>query len=354
MNIIIIIRESNINDRVRLSKTLDFFNENGYNLELWKKRGEQDVSYKEVVISDTKKSKAVEYLLWTINLFFKVLLKKTKGLIYVSGFESAFIVYLTSFVTGNKFVFDNPDNFYQSKKMPLLLRKTILFIEKQIIKKSNVTVVPDHLRISGYSLNSDKFVIVKNFPSRLDVQKAKALQFAKNNTLVIYINGWLMPTRGLKMITEFIKLLDERLDIKIKIAGKKDGLGTILDSKFVEYFGVVDSVTSLGHYHTSDLVFTFYDPSIEINRNASPNKWGDALVTGTIPVLNNGIETVNLYFPKGGYFSVNYGDAKSLHELVMSVYNDKSILTNKFIDFNKNPKYFWEDQMLKILSQDYA
>lgn len=348
----IIIRESNINERVRLSKILQFYQDNGYEIELWKKAGTQKPSIPEKTITRTYKRKSVEYLLWTTKLFFRLLTRRKNALNFVSGFESAVIVYIVSLLRGGTYIFDNPDNFYQSKNLPNRLKKIIFNIERKIIKRSQITIVPDEMRIKGYNLNREHFLTVRNFPSRSDVEKSFKIVAPKDKKLVIYMNGWLVPTRGLKMISEFIKKLKPNLDLKIKIAGKKEGLDEILTSPYVEYLGIVDAMTSLGNYHNSDVILTFYDPSIEINRNASPNKWGDALVTETIPILNNGIQTTSMYFPKGGYFAVDYDDSESLYKLIMDIYKDETILENKTKELKENPKYFWEDQMQKILNND--
>lgn len=348
----IIIREANINDRVRLSKILQFYQENGYEIELWKKVGTQKSNIPEKPITKTYNRKSVEYALWMSRLFFRLLFRRKTTPIFVSGFESAIVVYFISLFRGGTYIFDNADNFYQSKNLPSRLKKMIFNIERKIIKRAQITIVPDEMRIKGYNLPREHFLTIRNFPSRSDVEKSLKIVAPKNKKLVIYMNGWLVPTRGLQMISEFIKKLKPNLDLNIKIAGKKEGLDEILKSHYVEYLGIVDAMTSLGNYHNSDIILTFYDPSIEINRNASPNKWGDALVTETIPVLNNGIQTTSMYFPKGGYFAVDYGDSESLHKLIMDIYEDETILENKRKELKENPTYFWEDQMQKILNKD--
>jgi len=348
----IIIRESNINERVRLSKILQFYQENGYEIELWKKKGTQKSNIPERPITKTYKRKSIEYALWMSGLFFRLFFRRKTTPIFVSGFESAIVVYFVSLLRGGTYIFDNPDNFYQSKNLPNGLKKMIFNIERKIIKRAQITIVPDEMRIIGYNLPRKYFLTIRNFPSKSDVEKSLKNTTPKDKKLVIYMNGWLVPTRGLQMISEFIKKLQPNLDLKIKIAGKKEGLDEILKSPYVEYLGIVDAMTSLGNYHNSDIILTFYDPSIEINRNASPNKWGDALVTETIPILNNGIETTAMYFPKGGYFAIDYNDSESLYKLIMDIYENEEILANKRTELKENPIYFWEDQMQKILNKD--
>jgi len=345
----IIIRESNLRERVRLSKIISYLIEKKEPFELWKKHGDEDVYFpiKNLIKNYTDKRK--EYILWIVNLFFVLLKSKNVGRIFVSGFESAFVVYISTFIVKREYIFDNPDNFYQSKQLPGFLKNILLELERKIIKKSLITLVPDESRIDGYKLQREKFEILKNFPSKIDLNESLKRVSKQKEKLVIYMNGWLVPTRGLEMISRFIANLRPGLDLKIVIAGKKEGLDTILTSNYVEYKGVVNAISSLSYYHQSDLILTFYDPKLEINRKASPNKWGDAIITKTIPILNKGIETTGSYFPNGGYFSLEYNNSQELLDLIMSIYHDKSILQEKIKQLEQNPTYFWENQMQNIL-----
>lgn len=348
-DIILIIRIANIDERVRLSKNMHYFDSRGYDVELWKKKGTHKSNYNEKDICKTYNYKAIEYIFWMTGLFFRLLFRKKKKLVFVSGFESALMVYLVKLIRGGEYIYDNPDNFYQSKNLPKPLKNFVLWLDRKMIHKARVTVVPDHSRIPGYNIDHDRFLVIKNFPSHLDYKKSSELGLKRQHKLVLYTNGWLVPTRGLNMMSEFIAKLEKGLDLEIKITGKKEGLGEkILGSEYVNYLGVVDATTSLAHYYTSDVILTFYDPALEINRKASPNKWGDALVTKTVPILNSEIETTGNYFPEGGYFAVKYNDSEGLHKLIMSLYNDRTILEDKQKELKENPIYFWEDQMDKL------
>jgi hypothetical protein len=347
--IILIIRISNIDERVRLSKNLHYYKSRDFEIELWKKKGSKKSEYNEKDISKTYKYKSVEYLVWMTDLFFRLLFRRNKKLIFVSGYESALIVYLISLIRGGEFIYDNPDNFYQSKNLPKSIRNIVLWIDRKIINKAKTTIVPDKSRIPGYNIDDNRFIIIKNFPSHHDSKIAKEVGLKKQHKLVLYTNGWLVPTRGLDMMTDFIMKLEKGLDLQIKITGKKEGLGeSILNSSYVNYIGVVNATTSLAHYYTSDVILTFYDPALEINRKASPNKWGDALITQTVPILNSEIETTSHYFPEGGYFAVNYNDSDALYKLIKSLYNDRTLLENKQQELKQNPIYYWEDQMDKL------
>lgn len=351
-NILFIIRESNIEDRVRLSKFLNYFISNNFEVELWKKKGDNDsyIEYDFHNICSNYTKKHIEYIIWNIRVFLKLLFRNDDSLCIATGFESALPIYLVSILKRKKYIFDNADNFYQSKNFLSFVKNILLNIERKIINRSIFTIIPDPTRAKGYGLEDDKFVILKNFPSEKDFLEAKKSSRIKTHKLVIYLNGWLVETRGLEMIESFLKLLGRDLDLKIKIAGKKNNLEEILKCKYVEYLGELSPVESLKNYFDSDLIFTFYDPNIEINKFATPNKWGDCLVTDTIPILNEEIETINDYFPMGGFYKVKYNDGVGLHKTVMDIYKFPEKLKKKKEKLKTNPRFFWDSQIEDILN----
>lgn len=351
--IVFIIRESNIVDRVRFFKFVNYFSTN-YRVQLWKKKGSKDfeLEHKYVNITKSYNNKLVEYTTWLLKLFIKLLFSKSDNRVFIAtGFESVLPVYLISFFQNKKYIFDNADNFYLSKSFSPSTKKKILQLEESIINQSIFTIIPDISRSKGYNVLENKFVILKNFPSKRDYNLSlQSIQNSKDKKFTIYMNGWLVETRGLKMIEEFIDKLKQNLDLKIKIAGKIDNLEKILNNKHVIYLGELDPISSLREYHNSDLIITFYDPAVEINRVATPNKWGDCLMSNTVPIINKEIQTKNDYFPKGGYFEVEYNNSDDLLKIVMEIYNNPNILKRKKEELNKNPKYFWETQLNEILN----
>ncbi|MFW6311775.1 MAG: hypothetical protein ACOC1K_06020, partial [Nanoarchaeota archaeon] len=168
--------------------------------------------------------------------------------------------------------------------------------------------------------------------------------------LVIYINGWLVETRGRRMIIELAKNIPQGLDIKIFIASPQME-EAYENNPYIEYLGVLPYEEALAYYFLSDLVLTFYDPAIEINKVATPNKWGDAILTNTVPILNKGIETVKDYFPEGGYFEIEYHAIDQLRNTVLDCYYHKDSLNQKKELLNKYEKKLFDIEFTRILNK---
>jgi hypothetical protein len=76
---------------------------------------------------------------------------------------------------------------------------------------------------------------------------------------------------------------------------------------------------SLATYYRAHLAFTFYDPQIEINRIAEPNKWGDCVVTGTPFITNTEVQTARSYLENKQCLAVAYSDHEGLARLLSNL-----------------------------------
>jgi hypothetical protein len=351
-NLLIVVRISDPRERVRISKIIGYFQDRGQNLILYKKKGPQDhlLNIQYVNVIKYSSSKIFEYLKWCYQVFFLILKRKENAVVWATAFDGAFPVFLASWFKKVTYIYDNADNFHQSVHLPLIFKKIVRKIDNWMIKRSVVTLIPNGVRALDYAKGC-QFQILKNFPSQTDYKSALTIDAPKKKAFVIYINGWLMPVRGLKMIEEFVTFLPSELDLEIKVAGKNSNLTSILQSSYVRYLGEISSIHSLAHYRSADVVLTFYDPQLEINRIATPNKWGDCLVTNTVPIINEEVLTINDYFPFGGYVAIKYGDSKALLNAVMNLYENPSFLKKKKEELQLNPSFFWETQLDDITSK---
>lgn len=96
---------------------------------------------------------------------------------------------------------------------------------------------------------------------------------------------------------------------------------------FVNNLGYLTHVNSLAQYLANDVVVTFYDPAIRINRFALPNKWGDAIVMGTPIILNEGIKTAAPLITAGVAFTVPFDSPDSLVVLLRDLQRDGNRLS---------------------------
>lgn len=314
----------NVSKRTRLSKLFEcnttFSKINFYG---WQRLVNEKVSKKDKIILKgggySSVTARVMYLLWVNKVFIHALAFRKKDVIWALGFESAFPCVLASKLKGFKVIYDDADRFSSLFNFPKSIKKLLVELEKFTSHNSYQHIIPG---IERYEFKSPKFFILKNTPTSDDLVKAKNFKLdnkieksLEKYSLTIYINGWLSETRGLKIIHNIAK---EMPTIGFIMAGR-------IDSKYAEamreldnviYLGEVPQYEALAYYRISDLVFTYYDPSIPINRFAEANKWGDALQFSVPVIVNSEVLTAQYLRESNSCISVEYDNEIGLKEAI--------------------------------------
>lgn len=252
------------------------------------------------------------YFLWMIKVFFYSFFIPSKSKVWALGFETAFPLLLMSKVKKFDIYFDDADRFSMVFKFPkpikIIIQKFEIFTSRNVYKH----IVPS---LSRYDFQSENFFVLKNLPSKKELLAAQ--QIYKNKEwpkakLVIYVNGWLGRDRGMDVALNISESFNKE-DLIILLAGRIDCEEAELLShrENVVYLGNISNAEALAAYYASDYVLTYFNPSIEINRLAESNKWGDALATGCGVLVNNEVTTFsnynfnNLKIDSFSYFEVN-------------------------------------------------
>ncbi|MFC4633305.1 hypothetical protein ACFO3O_05270 [Dokdonia ponticola] len=292
------------------------------------------------------------YLLWMIRVFFFSFTIKKSEIVWALGFESAFPLLLASKIKGFKLCFDDADRFsmlVKNKTLRFLIQKLEVFTSHNVFKH----IIPS---VERYNFKSNTFCLVNNIPSKDALKKAKNIydhKIWKEFKMTININGWLSKSRGIGIILEICDRLREE-DIGFVMAGKLDCEEAILLSKKenVQYLGQISNEEALATYFTSDFVFTYYDPSSEINRYAASNKWGDALKTGVAIIVNKEVVSSKKLLEKKVAIGFNYNDIEGLVSEIISLSSNRSHIStikNRAFELGKNLPYF-DDNIKKIFS----
>lgn len=289
------------------------------------------------------------YMLWMIKLFFVGFTIKKDEIVWALGFESAFPLLFARWIKGYKLYFDDADRFSMLVKNRFI-RHIIRVLE--IFTSHNVTshIIPS---LNRYKFKSRNFCLIPNTPSKVSLDKAKEIfnkKEWKQASLVININGWLSLSRGLGNILKIRDLMKDE-NICFIMSGKLDCDEAILLSKKpnVQYLGVVSNEEALASYYASDFVFTYYDPSSEINRYAASNKWGDALKTGVGIIVNKEVVSSKELIELDVAIGFDYHDIDGLMAYLKSIIHDKDNslfvlknnakqLGNEYIYFDSNIK----------------
>jgi len=119
----------------------------------------------------------------------------------------------------------------------------------------------------------------------------------------------------------------------------------------VEYVGSVDNREALALYFRSTVALTLYDPGIQVNTVAEPNKWGDCVVTGTPFIVNNGVITAKDFESMKACFVCEYGDPQSLKHLLESLGADPDKIRTAGEQIGSVPYLPWDDQMRAVLAK---
>lgn len=298
----------------------------------------------------------LHYFVWMLLLFFYFLRQSKSRLFIVSRFDAAFPLYMVSLFFRVRYIYLDRDALYLSHKWSPLVARLLKFIEAKIGKGAVAHVIPGNSRNFTFSENVR---IVENAPHSEFIVGARCSKFHSKidpTTLSVYVNGWLVDTRGISMIVASAReLLLRGANVRFLVAGvlgcdaaeKLVGLGN------VEYFGVLENVDALGLYSRTDVVLSFYDPSIQINQRAEPNKWLDCAVQEVPFITNFGIVTASKWLEAGVAFSVNYGSGKELTDLLMSFSKDRAILQKARLGFTKMNIQPWDTAMSEVLKEAY-
>jgi len=293
------------------------------------------------------------YFMWMIKTFFYCFKFGKKDIVWALGFESAFPVMLVSKIKGFKVVFDDADRFSMIYKFPSIIDKILKFLEKKTSRNVAYHVVPGDAR---YQFKSKKFYVLKNTPSESQIEKAKQISenLEKPASFVININGWLGSGRGMKEALTLVNRLENE-DLKILLIGKLDceAAEKLAEHKNVIYKGKLSNAETLANYFLSDLVFTYYDPKLEINQYAESNKWGDAIKTNIGIIVNEEVKSAKFIKENKLGIIVPYNDTEALiNEIQALLADDAKLATLK----SNSEQYsyimpYYEDQLKELFKK---
>lgn len=257
-----------------------------------------------------------QYLFWMAKVFFFFLFKKDLKII-CSRFENVFPIWCLSKFKKINYIYCDRDNLHSTYAWPVGVKSALKKLETQIARDAKFHLIPG---ISRDFTGFDNVKVIPNLPDEKTL--SEAYSYYQNNNYkdlkskyskVVYINGWLKPTRGLSHIKK--ALLNDRCnDILFIIAGGADDefLSVINERSNCLYLGHVSNAVALSYYYVSDVVIALYDPSIDINKVAEPNKWWDCALTKVPFITNYGITTLSDFKGYGNFVCIDYDDEQSL------------------------------------------
>jgi len=257
------------------------------------------------------------YPIWMMRLMLKLLFSNIDSPLYCLGFECAFPAYLISKLKKIDYIFDDADRFSMIFSLPRPLGKILKKMESLVSKNAVVHIIPGMAR---YEFKHESMRVLRNTPDSTALSRSKSTSTAlRSEKYTVYVNGWMGETRGLPTMVEVANLcLQNSTDIRFLAAGRVDGTygQEFIQLGNVDYLGEISNVEALANYRIADIVVTYYDPAIEINQFAEPNKWGDAIRLGVPVVVNAEVRTSDYLNAAGACIQFRYDDAEGFFEFL--------------------------------------
>jgi len=329
--------------RVRLAKVIRIMKDNyGHEVAYWGWRrlpdetlgaGMHGVAESRALLAGAGHRNALArlyYLAWMIRVFVALVVRAPRR-VYCLGLETALPAWAASRLRSRiSYVFDDADRLVMLWSLPALVEKLIGFLERRVSAVSVAHIVPT---LERYDYRTNKLHEIGNTPEREQVEEARRLAGARrDDRLQVYVNGWLNNSRGLALIDGAAERLDREGEQKVvfnvavgRVTGPEKGF---LSRGNVNHLGSLTHTQSLAEYLANDVVLTFYDPAVRVNRYALPNKWGDAVAMGTPIILNEGIRTARVLVASGAAFVVPFDDPVALATLLRTLHSDPDRLAS--------------------------
>ena len=296
------------------------------------------------------------YPVWMICVFFYVIRLGFRRNVFCLGWETAFPALIASIVTRSKIIFDDADRFSLIVRLPGVLHRLLQFLERWASRRALVHIVPS---FSRYEWKHDRMMPLRNTPLSHEFEEARSRTPSRIDAdFVIYANGWLGETRGAPIFLELANRLQNcPKNVRMLIAGRVDSPAgqQLIAHPRVNYLGEVNQTQALSYYPVSDIVLTYYDPRVEINRKAESNKWGDCVFFGVRFIVNAEVETAATFIAAGAAIAVLYHDVDALYQQILSLASDTTqldSLRSKLLPFRKDYPVFDQqlDQLITYLS----
>lgn len=326
-----------VEQRLRLAKIVPILRDEGYAVTFfgWRRKAKSPLSADTLptrtILSGGGEngSKLVRamYPVWMLAVFLTVIRLGREVRLYCLGWETAFPALLAAYFTGAKIIFDDADRFSLILKLPWPVHRIVQALERWTSRRVALHLVPSFSRYSWVGRN---MAVLRNAPSISNYEAAADMKRDGAATdLLLYVNGWIGETRGAPI---FLALMNEMLarnaNVRMVIAGRADSPAgqKLIEHPLVTYHGVISHREALGLYRTVDLVLTYFDPAVPINRLAESNKWGDCVFFRVPFVANSEIATATEFVAAGAAFQVPYHDVNGLVDLILGLVFDKGEL----------------------------
>ncbi|TLZ50503.1 MAG: glycosyltransferase family 4 protein [Methanobacteriota archaeon] len=209
---------------------------------------------------------------------------------------------------GAKVVFDIWDYYAQmiTARIPRFVRSALARREAFAIRDADLVIVPDLARKPPFRWEPRRVIEIVNVPEE------RAFTPEPHEGFRVFYGGNLSKDRGLQYLIPAC----ERAGARLVVAGQGPDEGELIAqvrrSASAEYLGYLPHDQVLRHAAAADAIPLLYDPSVPINRLASPNKLYEAMMLRKPVLVSEGILIADLVRDEQFGIVVPYGDTERL------------------------------------------
>ncbi|MFD1298913.1 MULTISPECIES: hypothetical protein [Lysobacter] len=295
---------------------------------------------------------ALGYALWMAWLTVRVFFQPRAGVYFCSRLDAALPCAIVASLRRCRFVFLDRDKLSKSYAWPAPVKRAIEAIERFIGRKASLHVVPGASRADGN--DGDNVRIVRNTPHSDVIARARQMAAARpyrDGRLRVLVSGLISPERGARMMREAMEATAGR----IEFVGAGRLLGedaqSLAQQMGANYRGIVSNEDALAMLLSADVVLAFYDPALEINRLAEPNKWFDCAALEIPFFTNPGLSTSAPFEQAQACFLVEYGDGARLAQDLLRIDADRSLLDQRRDGLRQLRYEAWDTAMARVVAE---
>ena len=218
----------------------------------------------------------------------------------------------------SRLVYDIHDNLALELRAPRWVKRPVQRLDNLLGRVADAVFVPDRRRADALlPWVPRRLVIVPNTPDDPGWDPVPPMP-----PLRLAFCGRLQWTRGARMMGDLVASRD---DVELEVAGgrgSQDVMDYFESLPRTRVHGPLTQPEALELCKQCHLVVALYDPVLEINRQASPNKLYDAMATARPVLINSETAVADDIVGRDYGFAVPYGDAAALDALVDSLLHD--------------------------------
>jgi hypothetical protein len=248
--------------------------------------------------------------LWILNTAF-ALRKSTVRLVYSADLEAG----LAALLSGKPYIYDVLDTYADRYNIPRYVKQLLRKVEQNVLRESEVGIhVAEYRKITlgDITNKTDIMFIVPNSPLAKDLPLARP-----NREFDVIATGNIDANRG---CDQLLRVASE-LQLRVALVGRIDE--KLKDehesNRYFTFFNYVSSREALELCSKSRAIFAAYNPQVNINILAAPNKIYDSIFCGTPLVMNREIHISNWIEEVGIGVCFSWNDDVSLRSALAQI-----------------------------------